>query len=76
MSAIDHPPDHLACRKRPYRSNHTTFAIIGKWSMTWCARMALDTAMSLAVGGDYEAIGASELANLKYCGLQDGLERY
>jgi ubiquinone/menaquinone biosynthesis C-methylase UbiE len=30
-----------------------------------------DTAMSLAVGGAYEAIGASELAILKHCGLQD-----
>jgi ubiquinone/menaquinone biosynthesis C-methylase UbiE len=31
----------------------------------------LDTAMSLAVGGDYDAVGASELALLKYFGLQD-----
>jgi ubiquinone/menaquinone biosynthesis C-methylase UbiE len=31
----------------------------------------LDTAMSLAVGGDYDAVGASELALLKDCGLQD-----
>jgi ubiquinone/menaquinone biosynthesis C-methylase UbiE len=31
----------------------------------------LDTAMSLAVGGDYDAIGASELAILKNCGLQE-----
>jgi ubiquinone/menaquinone biosynthesis C-methylase UbiE len=31
----------------------------------------LDTAMSLAVGGAYEAIGASELAILKHCGLPD-----
>lgn len=30
-----------------------------------------DTAMSLAVGGDYDVIGASELAILNYCGLQD-----
>jgi ubiquinone/menaquinone biosynthesis C-methylase UbiE len=29
----------------------------------------LDTAMSLAVGGDYDAVGASELAILKHCGL-------
>jgi ubiquinone/menaquinone biosynthesis C-methylase UbiE len=31
----------------------------------------LDSAMSLAVGGDYDAVGAGELALLKYCGLQD-----
>jgi ubiquinone/menaquinone biosynthesis C-methylase UbiE len=37
------------------------------------ARHPLDEAMSLAVGGDYERIGAVECALLRHAGLRDGM---
>jgi hypothetical protein len=37
------------------------------------ARPPIDEAMSLAVGGEYEAIGAIERGLLRHFGLRDGM---